>query len=214
LKVCVTASEKSLDAQLDPRFGRCKYFIIIDPETLQFEAIDNTATAAMHGAGIQASQIVIEKGVETILTGNVGPNAYQVLSTAGIKIITGARGTIKEVIEKYKKGEFQITTNSTVPPHFGGGTGRSMGFGRGMGFGQGMGRGLRSKQSMGIGVQPSQTFRQLQPQYPSQDNTLQKPEEEMATLEEYKKKLEENLESLKARIKKIKDSIESNSQKK
>lgn len=208
MKVCVTASEKSLDAQLDPRFGRCKYFIIIDPETLQFEAIDNVAAAAMHGAGIQASQIVIEKGVETILTGNVGPNAYQVLSTAGIKIITGATGTIKEVVEKYKKGEFQATPSSTVSSHFGGGAGR------GVGFGRGMGRGLGPKQSMGIGIPPSPTFRPPQPQYPPQAETVQKPEEEMATLEEYKKKLEENLESLKTRIKEIKDSIETGSQKK
>ncbi len=205
MKICITASEKSLDAQLDPRFGRCKYFIIVDPETLQFEAIDNVAATAMHGAGIQAAQIVIEKGVETIITGNVGPNAYQVLSTTGIKIITGVTGTVKELVERYIRGEFKEATGFTVPSHFGVGAGRSMGYGRGMG------RGLW-RQSMGSGVPPSPTFRPFQPQYPQQ-RVQTKPEEELAALQEYKEKLEEDLEGLKARIKELKDSMGKSTQK-
>ena len=138
MKVCVTSSGKSLDAQLDPRFGRCRYFIIVETESLELEAIDNTAAAAMHGAGIKAAQIVINKDIETVITGNIGPNAYQALSTTGIRIITGVQGTVKELVERYKKGEFKSTSNFTVPAHSG--VGPMKGTGRGMGMGRGLGR--------------------------------------------------------------------------
>jgi predicted Fe-Mo cluster-binding NifX family protein len=88
-------------------------------ETLKFESIDNPAVNSIHGAGVKAAQTVIEKGAETIITGNIGPNAYQVLSSNGIKIISGATGTIKEVIERFKQGEFKEATSFTAPPHSG-----------------------------------------------------------------------------------------------
>jgi predicted Fe-Mo cluster-binding NifX family protein len=131
MKICVTAVSGNLDAQLDPRFGRCPYFVIVDTETMEFEAIPNTAAGAMGGAGIQAAQTIASKGVKVLITGNVGPNAFQALSAAGIKIVTGASGTVKEVIEKYKKGELRETGSPTVRGHFG------MGMGRGRGRGQG-----------------------------------------------------------------------------
>jgi len=127
MKICVSASAGSLDAQVDPRFGRCPYFVIVDSETMEFEAIPNTAAGAMGGAGIQAAQMVASKGVKVVVTGNVGPNAFQALSAAGIKIVVGAFGTIREAVEKYKKGELRETSASTVRGHFGMGTGRGMG---------------------------------------------------------------------------------------
>jgi predicted Fe-Mo cluster-binding NifX family protein len=131
MKVCVTASDKRLDVQLDPGFGRCNYFIIVDSETLEYKAISNTAASAMHGARIQAAQTVIEKGVEAVITGNVGPNAYRALSTAGIKILTGAKGTVKGVVEQYKRGELQAATDFTARPHSGGGPKGNIYFGNG-----------------------------------------------------------------------------------
>lgn len=137
MKVCITSSGKSLDAQLDPRFGRCRYFVIVESDTLELEAIDNPAATAYHGAGIQAAQIVIDKGIEAVITGNIGPNAYQALSTTGIKIITGVQGTVKELVELYKKGELKSASGFTVPAHSGAGpmkgAGRKMGMGRGLG---------------------------------------------------------------------------------
>lgn len=128
MKICVTATAGDLDAQVDPRFGRCPYFVIIDPETMKFEAIPNTATRAMGGAGIQAAQTVAGKGIEVLITGNVGPNAFQALKAAGTKIVTGAFGTVREVIERYKRGELKGETGApTVRGHFG----RGMGSGRG-----------------------------------------------------------------------------------
>jgi len=127
MKICVSATANSLDASVDPRFGRCPYFLIVDSETMQFEAIPNVASGAMGGAGIQAAQTIASRGVKVLITGNVGPNAFQALSAAGIKIVTGAFGTVKEVIEKYKSGEFKETGSPTVRGHFGMGMGRGRG---------------------------------------------------------------------------------------
>ena len=129
MKICVTATAGGLDVQVDPRFGRCPYFVIVDPETMRFEVIPNAAAGAMGGAGIQAAQIVVNKGINVLITGNVGPNAFQALSAAGIRIVTGAYGTVREVVEKYKRGELRETGGPTVLGHFG--LRRGMGMGRG-----------------------------------------------------------------------------------
>jgi predicted Fe-Mo cluster-binding NifX family protein len=105
MKICVSATANSLDASIDPRFGRCPYVIIVDSETMQFEAIPNMGSGAVSGAGIQAAQIIACKGVKVLITGNVGPNAFQALSAAEIQIIAGAYGTVREAVEKYKKGD-------------------------------------------------------------------------------------------------------------
>ncbi len=131
MKVCVSAVANNLDAQVDPRFGRCPYLVIVDSESMQFEAIPNTASGAMGGAGIQAAQTVASKGVKVLITGNVGPNAFQALAAAGVKIVVGAFGTVRQVVEKYKRGELKETNAPTVGGHFGMGMGR--GRGRGLG---------------------------------------------------------------------------------
>lgn len=129
MKICVTAVAGSLDAQIDPRFGRCRYFIIVDPETMRFEAISNVSASALSGAGIQAAQMVVNKGVNVVITGQVGPNAYQVLSSAGIKIVTGAFGTVREAVEAYKTGRLrEMTYGPSIRPGFGMGIGRGMGW--------------------------------------------------------------------------------------
>jgi len=127
MKICVSAVANSLDAQLDPRFGRCPYLVIVDDETMQFEAIPNMASGAMGGAGIQAAQTIVSKGVKVLITGSIGPNAFQALSATGIKIMTGAFGTVREVVEKYKRGEMKETGAPTVGGHFGMGRGRGRG---------------------------------------------------------------------------------------
>jgi predicted Fe-Mo cluster-binding NifX family protein len=131
MKICVSAATNDLDALIDPRFGRCPYFVIVESETMQFEVIPNMASDAMSGAGIQASQTIAGKGVKVIITGNVGPNAFQALSAAGVKIVTGAFGTVREVVEKYKRGELGEAGAPTVRGHFGMGSGRGRGRGRG-----------------------------------------------------------------------------------
>ena len=127
MKICVSAFSGSLDAEVDSRFGRCAYFVIVDSETMEFNAVSNESSSAAHGAGIQAAQTVANMGVEVVLTGNVGPNAFSVLSAAGIKIVTGASGSVREAVEKYKKGQLKEVGNPTVDGHFGMGRGRGRG---------------------------------------------------------------------------------------
>lgn len=119
MKICVTAQGDNLDAQLDPRFGRCEYFIFVDIDTLEFEAVKNPNTESMGGAGIQSAQLVANKKVKAVITGNVGPNAFQTLNAAGIEVITGLSGTIKEAIEKYKRGELRPAQTPNVGTKFG-----------------------------------------------------------------------------------------------
>jgi predicted Fe-Mo cluster-binding NifX family protein len=119
MKIGVSSIGIDLNSQVDPRFGRCSYFIIVDIETMNFESISNESSMATGGAGIQAAQTVAKAGVDVVLTGNVGPNAFQTLSSAGIMVFIGANGTIKEAIEKYKKGELKKLESASIGSHFG-----------------------------------------------------------------------------------------------
>jgi predicted Fe-Mo cluster-binding NifX family protein len=145
MKIAVSSTGKSLDAPVDPRFGRCPYFVIVETEDLKFDAFDNQSAALGGGAGIQAAQFVISKGIRAVITGNLGPNALRTLSAAGIELFTGQTGTVREVVEGYKTGALTASQSANVPPHYGAGAGRGMGGGRGMGMGggRGMGRGMR-----------------------------------------------------------------------
>ena len=124
MKIAVTAKGNTLDSEVDPRFGRCSHFLIVDGDTMSFESISNESAMAYGGAGIQAAQAMAKAGVKAVVTGNMGPNAFQTLSAAGIKVFIGANGTIKEAIEKYKKGELKETESSNVSSHSGMGRGR------------------------------------------------------------------------------------------
>ena len=119
MKIAITSQGDNLEASVDTRFGRCAYFIIVDPETEAFEAVSNPAIDAMGGAGPQAAQTIADKGAEAVITGNVGPNAFQTLRAASVKIYQVASGTVKETLAKYKSGELQELSNSSVPGHFG-----------------------------------------------------------------------------------------------
>ncbi|MFZ2071612.1 MAG: NifB/NifX family molybdenum-iron cluster-binding protein [Halobacteriota archaeon] len=200
MKICVTATAGDLNAQVDPRFGRSQYFVIVDSETMGFEAMANEAIAAPGGAGIQAAQAVVNTGANVVISGNIGPNAFQVLSTAGVKIATGAYGTVKEAVEMYKTGKLSEAGASTVSAHAGmgatapgGGSGMGMGGGRGGGGGRGMGRGMR------FGMQqPSQ-----QPQAPQPPITPRTEEEEIEQLSNMANRLERELEEVKKRLEEL-----------
>jgi len=119
MKIAVTSTGRTLDSQVDPRFGRAACFIIIDTETMDFNVVENESVAAAGGAGISSAKVVIDAGVGAVLTGNCGPNAQRTLSTAGIKLYTGATGTVAEAVELFKSGNLTEAAGPNVKPHFG-----------------------------------------------------------------------------------------------
>jgi predicted Fe-Mo cluster-binding NifX family protein len=102
-KICVTAQGTDINSEVDPRFGRAPYFLIMDPDTMDFEALPNDNKDAAHGAGIQAAQLVAGKNVSTVLTGQCGPKALQVLQAAGIQLVQGVSGKVKEAVESWNR---------------------------------------------------------------------------------------------------------------
>lgn len=101
-KICITSQGKNLDSLVDLRFGRCNYFIIVNSDTLEFQALENPNKDLQAGAGIASAQFIVDKGVDVVLTGNVGPNALEVLQSVGVEVITGVSGSVREVMEKFR----------------------------------------------------------------------------------------------------------------
>ena len=114
MNICVTSKGENLDAQGDPLFGRCQYFIFLDTETLAFEAVANPNLSGTGGVGIQSAQFVANKKARAVLTGNVGPNALKVLQAAGIEVILDMSGTVREMVEQYKDGKGRPSKEPSV----------------------------------------------------------------------------------------------------
>jgi len=119
MKICVTSRGENPDAPVDPKFGRAAYFIFVDTETGFFEAVRNPNAASGGGAGIQSGRLAAEKSVRVVITGNVGPNAFETLKAAGIDVITGASGKVREVVEAYKKKGYTPVEGPTTGPKSG-----------------------------------------------------------------------------------------------
>ncbi len=119
MRIAVTSTGPSIDSETDPRFGRCRYILFIDTDTMETEAEENTSGMSSGGAGVATGNMVAAKGVQAVLTGNCGPNAHQVLSAAGIQIITGVSGKVRDVVQEYKAGRYQASSQPNVAPHHG-----------------------------------------------------------------------------------------------
>jgi len=122
MKLCITAKGKDLDAPVDPMFGRAQVFLVLDSETGVIDAVENAPGA--HGAGVQAAQTMVDRGAKVVLTGSVGPNAYQGLAAAGIEVFVGASGTVGEAVAAYKAGQLQRAGGPTGMRHGGARRGR------------------------------------------------------------------------------------------
>jgi predicted Fe-Mo cluster-binding NifX family protein len=119
MKIAITAQGQDLSSQLDTRFGRAKWLIVYDTETDSFQATDNTVNLnAVSGAGIQTAQNVANLGVEAVITGNVGPNAFKTLNAAGIKIFLAEIQTVQKAIDLFKAGKLREVNNANVEGHW------------------------------------------------------------------------------------------------
>jgi predicted Fe-Mo cluster-binding NifX family protein len=115
MKVCITARQEGLTAEVDPTFGRAAYFAFVDTDTQTLENVANAVGA--HGAGIQAAQTVAEKGATAVITGDIGPNAYQGLDAARIEMYTGATGTVKQALADFQAGKLTRSGGATSTRH-------------------------------------------------------------------------------------------------
>lgn len=104
MKVAISADTPSLDGNIDPRFGRCAYFLIVDTNSDVMEALENDNAGLPQGAGIQSAQLVASHGAKKVLTGHCGPKAEQALSAAGVEIVAGCSGTAREALEQLESG--------------------------------------------------------------------------------------------------------------
>ena len=145
MKIAVSSSGKDLDSMIDPRFGRCAYFLLVETDDMSFEVFDNQSIASGGGAGIQSAQFISSKGAKAVITGNCGPNAVKTLAAAGIEVFLENTGIVRKVLQKFKNGELTSTNMANASEYSGLGdrasSGRGMGLGgqRGMGRGRGMG---------------------------------------------------------------------------
>jgi len=119
-KIAVSAQGPGLDEPIDPRFGRAAGFLIVDPQTMEFEYLDNGSSQVLaQGAGLQAAEIVARAGANLVLTGFVGPKAFQALAAAGIKVGQDLDGlTVREAVERFKAGQIEAAGGPNKGGHW------------------------------------------------------------------------------------------------
>ncbi len=138
MRIAISATGNDLDSPFSQLFGRCPTFVVVDSDAITFQAVPNQGLTSAGGAGIQAAQQVVDLGVKAVVTGSVGPNAYQVLAAAHLPVYTFDGATVREALEAYKAGRLSVASEATGPAHVGMGVMGGMGHGHGMG-----GRGRR-----------------------------------------------------------------------
>jgi len=204
MKIAVTSTGPGMDDQVDARFGRSPYFLIVDTETNKFEAIENPNIALGGGAGIQSAQFMAERDVKVILTGNCGPNAFRTFGAAGIQVIVGVNGTVRQAVENFNTGEYSTAPSPNVGSHFGmGGSGRGLGISK-RGMRQGMGRGMRMPvESEYENITLPRDSYKIKNNNQKQISGKTTSKEELEILKSRAKAMEEQIREIKARIKDI-----------
>ena len=119
MKIAVTSNGTDLDSQVDPRFGRAAYILIVDTFTLGVDVIDNSENVnAFKGAGIQAATMVSDKGAKALLTGFCGPKAFQILNAAEINVVNDVNGTVREAVSSFIEGKISFANAANVEGHW------------------------------------------------------------------------------------------------
>lgn len=222
--IAISSTGKDLDSRIDPRFGRCAFFIIYDTKEGSFEAFDNESIGMSGGAGIQAAQFVASKGVKAVVTGNCGPNAVKTLNAAGIELYLGQSGSVREGIENFQNHLIRPSNEANVSDHFGmkndapgsspktgrmgmewtPGQGGGMGRGRGMGRGggRGMGRGMGRGAGIGMGMGRNQDI-QKEDRFPQNPQENLTKGQELSLLKEQSRELQKQMAEIQAQIEKL-----------
>lgn len=119
MKIAVTSTGRDLDSPVDPRFGRAAYILIVDPDTMAFEVLNNAANVnAFKGAGIQAATMISDSRADVLLTGYCGPNAFKTLEAARIKVAGEVRGTVREALAAYTAGQLTYASKPNAEGHW------------------------------------------------------------------------------------------------
>ncbi len=119
MKIAITSKGAALDSQVDPRFGRAPYVLIVDSESNEFESLNNLENVnRLKGAGIHAATMISDKGAEVLMTGYCGPNAITTLNAAKIKVILEVDGTVKGAIESFKQGKLSFSEVANAEGHW------------------------------------------------------------------------------------------------
>jgi len=119
MKIAITSTGREMSAEMDPRFGRAAYFLVVDTDSDAFDVVENAQNLNLpQGAGIQAAQTVSNLDVSALLTGNCGPKAFKVLEAAGIQIFIGAKGPVTDAVQQYREGKLQLATGANVEGHW------------------------------------------------------------------------------------------------
>ena len=120
MRVAISTQGIDLDAEVDPRFGRARNFILVETLTMKHQVIENTQSLHLpQGAGIQSAQNILEHHPEVILTGNCGPKAFRVLQAAKVKVIVGVKGKISDALRDFVEGKYVPATDANVEGHWG-----------------------------------------------------------------------------------------------
>ena len=135
MKIAISSEGRTLDGAINPRFGRCSYFIILDNETDSYKALENPGQYEGHGAGITAAQFLINEGISAVISGTYGPNAFRTLAAASIKMFSSS-GAIRQSIDLFNQQKLPMISQPTSAGHQGMGMGRGSGMGRGQGAGR------------------------------------------------------------------------------
>lgn len=134
MKIAITALGTTLDDAVAARFGRCPYFLIVDPDTMELEVYPNPNIHQGGGAGIQSAQFMADRHVSAVLTGNCGPKAIQTFGAAGVDVVTGVSGSVRQAVQQYSAGKLAPASVPNVGGRYSAG---GMGGGRGMRGGRG-----------------------------------------------------------------------------
>ena len=118
MKIAISSQGKDLDSQVNPKFGRAPFILVVDLADENVEVLDNSENAnAFKGAGIQAAVCVSDSGADVLLTGFCGPNAFKTLATAGVKVVNNMSGTVRAALEEFQKGNVSYAEGAEVEGH-------------------------------------------------------------------------------------------------